>query len=267
MGILADWQIQRDVGITPFEVYDRDKQRGKISYGLSGYGYDARCGYKFKVFDVIAGGTIDPKNFDPAMLREIDLTPKHVWEVVTGAEAINATNCTSAYRCGKCRKWAAIRSEDPKPGDCVPTPDTFILIPPHSFVLAETLEEFTIPRDVLCVVLGKSTYARCGLIVNVTPGEPEWTGKWTVELSNTTPLPLKVYAGEGVMQCCFFRSDGLREAVGQAVVGLTDTDIDVSEVYARLMKDLAGGVCRESYATKRGKYQNQPGLTIPKVTE
>jgi dCTP deaminase len=106
------------------------------------------------------------------------------------------------------------------------------LIPPNSFALAETVEHFTIPRDILCVCLGKSTYARCGIIVNVTPLEPEWKGKITIEISNTTPLPAKIYAGEGIAQILFFRGEA---------------------------------VCQVSYADKKGKYQNQKGLTLPFV--
>lgn len=107
-----------------------------------------------------------------------------------------------------------------------------IIIPPNSFALCETVEVFDIPRDVLVVCVGKSTYARCGLIVNVTPLEPEWRGKVTLEISNTTPLPAKVYANEGVAQFLFFKGDE---------------------------------VCAISYADKAGKYQDQSGLTLPKV--
>ena len=106
------------------------------------------------------------------------------------------------------------------------------IIPPNSFALARTVEYFRIPRDVLTVCVGKSTYARCGLIVNVTPFEPEWEGYVTLEISNTTPLPAKVYANEGISQVLFFQSDE---------------------------------VCEVSYADKRGKYQKQQGLTLPKL--
>jgi dCTP deaminase len=105
------------------------------------------------------------------------------------------------------------------------------IIPPNSFALARTVEKFKIPRDVLVVCLGKSTYARCGIIVNVTPLEPEWEGYVTLEFSNTTPLPAKIYANEGVAQMLFFQSD---EA------------------------------CETSYADKGGKYQGQEGVTLPK---
>jgi dCTP deaminase len=106
------------------------------------------------------------------------------------------------------------------------------IIPPNSFALAKTVEYFRIPRDVLTVCVGKSTYARCGLIVNVTPFEPEWEGFVTLEISNTTPLPAKVYANEGIAQVLFFQGDE---------------------------------PCEVSYADKKGKYQGQQGLTLPKL--
>jgi len=106
------------------------------------------------------------------------------------------------------------------------------IIPPNSFALAKTVEYFRIPRNVLTVCVGKSTYARCGLIVNVTPFEPEWEGFVTLEISNTTPLPAKVYANEGISQVLFFESD----------------------------ED-----CEVSYADKAGKYQKQQGLTLPRL--
>ena len=106
------------------------------------------------------------------------------------------------------------------------------LIPPNSFALAETVEYLEIPRDVIAVCLGKSTYARCGIIVNVTPLEPEWRGKVTIEISNTTPLPAKIYSGEGIAQILFLRADE---------------------------------VCKVSYGDKKGKYQDQKGLTLPFV--
>jgi len=106
------------------------------------------------------------------------------------------------------------------------------VIPPNSFALARTIEYFRIPRDVLTVCLGKSTYARCGIIVNVTPFEPEWEGFVTIEISNTTPLPAKIYANEGIAQVLFFQSDE---------------------------------PCARSYADKKGKYQAQQGLTLPKI--
>jgi dCTP deaminase len=106
------------------------------------------------------------------------------------------------------------------------------IIPPNSFALASTIEYFRIPRDVLTICLGKSTYARCGIIVNVTPLEPEWEGHVTLEFSNTTPLPAKIYANEGVAQMIFFESDD---------------------------------PCEVSYADRGGKYQGQRGVTLPKA--
>jgi len=106
------------------------------------------------------------------------------------------------------------------------------IIPPNSFALARTVEYFRIPRNVLTICLGKSTYARCGIIVNVTPFEPEWEGYVTLEFSNTTPLPAKIYANEGVAQVLFFESDE---------------------------------VCETSYKDRGGKYQGQTGVTLPKT--
>ena len=106
------------------------------------------------------------------------------------------------------------------------------IIPPNSFALARTVEYFRIPRNVLTICLGKSTYARCGIIVNVTPFEPEWEGHVTLEISNTTPLPAKIYANEGLAQVVFF---------------------------------LASEVCETSYADRAGKYMKQTGITIPRM--
>ena len=108
------------------------------------------------------------------------------------------------------------------------------IIPPNSFALARTMEYFRIPRDVLTICLGKSTYARCGIIVNVTPLEPEWEGHVTLEFSNTTNLPARIYAGEGVAQMLFFQSD-------------------------------ADDVCETSYKDRGGKYQGQRGVTLPRT--
>jgi len=106
------------------------------------------------------------------------------------------------------------------------------IIPPNSFALARTVEYFRIPRNVLVLCVGKSSYARCGIIVNVTPLEPEWEGIVTLEVSNTTPLPAKIHANEGIAQMLFFESDE---------------------------------PCETSYADRRGKYQGQQGLTLPKL--
>jgi dCTP deaminase len=106
------------------------------------------------------------------------------------------------------------------------------IIPPNSFALARSVEYFRIPRNVLTICVGKSTYARCGIITNVTPFEPEWEGYVTLEISNTTPLPAKIYANEGIAQVIFFESDE---------------------------------PCEVSYADKKGKYQKQGGVTLPKL--
>jgi dCTP deaminase len=180
MGVLADWQIERDVKIEPFA--GAASRAGVISYGVSSYGYDVRVGRHFKIFTNARCAVVDPKNFDPASFVDVE-----------------ADSC---------------------------------LIPPNSFALAETVEFLEIPRDVIGVCVGKSTYARCGIIVNVTPLEPEWRGRVTIEISNTTPLPAKIYAGEGIAQILFLRTDA---------------------------------VCRTSYADKKGKYQDQRGLTLPFV--
>ena len=180
MGVLPDWQIQRDIKIIPFE--SLRSRPGVISYGVTSYGYDVRVGRRFKVFTNVRCTVVDPKNFDSASFVDLE-----------------ADHC---------------------------------LIPPNSFALAETVEYLEIPRDILAVCIGKSTYARCGIIVNITPLEPEWRGKITIEISNTTPLPAKIYAGEGIAQIVFFRTED---------------------------------ICNVSYADKKGKYQDQKGLTLPFV--
>ena len=108
------------------------------------------------------------------------------------------------------------------------------VVPPNSFALARSVEYFRIPRNVLTICVGKSTYARCGIITNVTPFEPEWEGHVTLEISNTTPLPARIYANEGICQVLFFEAD--------------DNDI-----------------CETSYADKKGKYQAQRGVTLPRL--
>lgn len=119
------------------------------------------------------------------------------------------------------------------------TEDSFVdiqanecIIPPNSFALARSIEYFRIPRNILTICLGKSTYARCGIIVNVTPFEPGWEGQVTIEVSNTTPLPAKIYANEGIAQVIFFE---------------------------------AKEMCQISYSERDGKYQKQTGITVPKV--
>ncbi|HRJ50048.1 MAG: dCTP deaminase [Phycisphaeraceae bacterium] len=191
MAVLADFQIRDSVKIDPFEA--AEKRPGRISYGVSSYGYDVRVGTRFKIFTPTTRSgdiaVVDPKRFSDDMMVEVDVAGN-------------------------------------------PPDRRYVIIPPNSFALCETVEFLEIPRDVLAICVGKSTYARCGLIVNVTPLEPEWRGKVTLEISNTTPLPARVYANEGIAQLIFLRGDQ---------------------------------VCRMSYADKAGKYQDQGGLTLPKV--
>jgi dCTP deaminase len=127
---------------------------------------------------------------------------------------------------------AVVDPKDFDPASMVDFKGEVCIIPPNSFVLARTVEYFRIPRDVLTICVGKSTYARCGIIVNVTPFEPEWEGFVTLEISNTTPLPAKIYANEGIAQVLFFQSDE---------------------------------PCRISYADKKGKYQKQQQIELPRL--
>ena len=166
--------------IEPFE--PGQVKDGKISYGLSSFGYDIRVAPEFKVFTNVHSVVVDPKNFDD-------------------------------------RSFVDVHAEE-----CI--------IPPNSFALARTEEYFRIPRDTLVICVGKSTYARCGIIVNVTPLEPTWSGYLTLEISNTTPLPAKVYGGEGIAQLLFFQGDEEPEI---------------------------------AYADRKGKYMNQQGVTLPKL--
>ena len=184
MPVMSDRWIRRmateHAMIEPFvETQQRD---GVISYGLSSYGYDARCADSFKVFTNVDAAIVDPKQFSEASFVD---------------------------RSGP-----------------------ICIIPPNSFVLTHTVEYFRIPRDVLVICLGKSTYARCGIIVNVTPLEPEWEGQVTIEISNTTPLPARVYANEGICQFLFLQGASAPEI---------------------------------SYADRAGKYMHQRGVALPKL--
>lgn len=183
-GIMPDHWIRKmalERGmIDPF--VEAQKSEGIISYGVSSYGYDARCSDEFMIFTNVDNAIVDPKNFSNQSFVE--------------------------------RKTPV----------CV--------IPPNSFVLTRTVEYFKIPEDTLVICLGKSTYARCGLIVNVTPLEPGWEGHVTLEISNTTPLPARVYANEGVAQFLFFKGSS---------------------------------PCEVTYADRKGKYMGQRGVTLPRM--
>lgn len=184
MTILSDrWirQAAADHGmIEPF--CDRQNAGGKISYGLSSYGYDARLAAEFKIFTNVDNAIVDPKHMDENAFVD--------------------------------------RTSD------------VCILPPNSFALGRTVEYFRIPNDVLVICLGKSTYARCGIIVNVTPLEPGWEGHVTLEFSNTTPLPAKIYAHEGICQFLFFRGNE---------------------------------PCETSYSARHGKYMHQRGITLPLI--
>lgn len=184
MPVMPDHWIRRQAlelaMIEPF--VETQKRDGVVSYGLSSYGYDARCSDHFKIFTNVNSAVVDPKNFNPSSF--VDRT------------------------------------------------GPVCIIPPNSFALTHTIEYFRIPRDILVICLGKSTYARCGIIVNVTPLEPEWEGQVTIEISNTTPLPAKIYAGEGICQFLFLQGSS---------------------------------PCETSYADKSGKYMGQRGVALPRM--
>lgn len=168
--------------------------------------------------------------------------PNQVKQNAAGERMVSYGTSSYGYdiRCSKEFKlFTNINSTivDPKnfdPNSFVEVNADFCIIPPNSFALARTVEYFKIPRNVLTICLGKSTYARCGIIVNVTPFEPEWEGYVTLEFSNTTPLPAKIYANEGCAQVLFFEAD-------------------------------ADDVCETSYKDRGGKYQGQTGVTLPKI--
>lgn len=172
-------------------------------------------------------GMIEP--FEPGQVRQLD-----------GRKIVSYGTSSYGYdvRCSdEFKIFTNVHSTivDPKNFDeksFVDVKSDVCVIPPNSFALARTVEHFKIPRNVLVVALGKSSYARCGIVCNVTPLEPEWEGFVTLEFSNTTPLPAKIYANEGVAQMLFFESDE---------------------------------VCETSYKDRGGKYQGQKGVTLPKI--
>ncbi len=186
MGVKPDHWIARMARehqmIDPFQ--ESLMREGKISFGLSSYGYDLRVGQSYKVFRGRPVDCVDPKDV-PAELFD-DFQGEH----------------------------------------CV--------IEPGTFVLAQSVEYFKIPRDILTICVGKSTYARCGILVNVTPFEPEWEGHVTMSISNTGSAPVKVHSGEGIAQVIFFE---------------------------------ASEVCQTSYADRKGKYQAQKGIVLSKVDD
>ncbi len=184
MTVLPDHRIRdmakRQHMIEPFA--ENRSRKGRISFGVSSYGYDFRLSDEFKIPELDGAHYLDPKNLNQLHFR------------------------------------------DHKSSSC--------LIPARSFILGRSLEYFRIPRDVLVLCQGKSTYARCGVIVNVTPLEPEWEGFITISLINSAPLPVKIYAGEGI---------------GQMVVLRAENE------------------CAVSYADRKGKYQAQKTIQVSKV--
>lgn len=168
-------------------------------------------------------GMIEP--YEPAQVREGVISygvSSYGYDIRVADEFKIFTNVNSAI----------VDPKDFDPASMVDFHGEVCIVPPNSFALARTIEYFRIPRSVLTICLGKSTYARCGIIVNVTPFEPEWEGFVTLEISNTTPLPAKIYANEGIAQVLFFEADE---------------------------------ECRTSYADKKGKYQKQQSIVLPKL--
>lgn len=184
MGVMPDrWIVEMALDKRMIEPFARSRaRRGKISYGVSSYGYDMRLSKEFKIPAFGTAKRWDPKKMDQAPW--IDHSAASYW------------------------------------------------IPPNSYVLGRSLEYFRIPRNVLAICQGKSTYARCGLVVNVTPFEPEWEGFVTISLANTSPVPVRVYAGEGIAQVVFIA---------------------------------ASDSCDTSYADRKGKYQAQKKIQVARL--
>jgi deoxycytidine triphosphate deaminase len=291
MGLKPDHWIRRmalEQGmIEPFA--DGQVRNGVISYGLSSYGYDIRVADEFKVFQpevtasklsevqsAYVAGLLDAQgeighhtaepggratltlSFDgtePRLLDRLRATigTGHAQEAADGRPSLVVSKAADVQcilsqvlpyltrlRDTASRALAELKSSksivvDPKRFDA----DSFIdfegevcVIPPNSFALSRTVEYFRVPRTVLTICVGKSSYARCGIIVNVTPFEPEWEGYVTLEISNTTPLPAKIYANEGIAQVLFFQGDE---------------------------------ECETSYADKKGKYQRQQSIVLPRL--
>jgi deoxycytidine triphosphate deaminase len=287
--MLADWQIEHlcKAGmITPW--YPLEKKPGRISNGISSMGYDVTLDYKFFVpkNTYLNNAVINPKaprEDQEANYEKIDLSPLgHTWKRVRSNLRQGAL-----WKCQLCHKEHAgknlimLNMTELCPVANKNQP-TSIVIPPRSFVLGQSVETFNIPRDLCVVVVGKSTYARCAIDVNVTPGEPEWNGKWTIEITNNNVMPVEVFCGEGIIQCLFFRSDGVYQMMmariidwiknaEETVVGLSKSDHGWSEELRELRRIMNGqsidGTCRVSYKDKKGKYQDQQGITLPKADE
>jgi len=167
--------------------------------------------------------------FEPGQVKEVD--GRKVVSYGTSSYGYDV-RCADEFKLFTNVYSAIVDPKEFDPKSFVDIKSDHVIIPPNSFALARTVEYFRIPRNVMTICLGKSTYARCGIIVNVTPFEPEWEGYVTLEFSNTTPMPAKIYANEGVAQVLFFEADE---------------------------------VCEVSYKDRGGKYQGQQGVTPPKL--
>ncbi|MGH1430489.1 MAG: dCTP deaminase [Neptuniibacter sp.] len=167
--------------------------------------------------------------FEPQQVRHVD--GSRIVSYGTSSYGYDV-RCANEFKIFTNINSSIVDPKDFDAGSFVDVESDVCIIPPNSFALARTVEYFKIPRDVLTICLGKSTYARCGIIVNVTPLEPEWEGHVTLEFSNTTPLPAKIYANEGVAQMLFLQGDE---------------------------------VCETSYKDRDGKYQGQTGVVVPRT--
>ncbi len=167
--------------------------------------------------------------FEPGQVREVE--GSRIVSYGTSSYGYDV-RCANEFKIFTNINSSIVDPKDFDAGSFVDVESDVCIIPPNSFALARTVEYFKIPRDVLTICLGKSTYARCGIIVNVTPLEPEWEGHVTLEFSNTTPLPAKIYANEGVAQMLFLQGDE---------------------------------VCETSYKDRDGKYQGQTGVVVPRT--
>jgi len=217
--VLPDWAIRQFVTIDGFFDYD-ECPASTVSYGLSSCGYDVRVSGLFKIFTNVHTGVVSPKNIPEDAFITRDLSG-HKWSRTGGTCygcGVEQGSIKSRLRCEEIGNGATAES---------------IFIPPNSFALAETVERLEIPRNINCLCLGKSTYARCGIITNFTPFEPGWRGTVTVEISNSTPNPVEIFAWQGIAQAQF-----------QLMVGRPE---------------------RAYSQKKNAKYQDQTGLTLPFV--
>ncbi len=275
MGILPDWAIERDVKVEPFK--RQQSPPGLISWGLGSYGLDLRLGYRLKLFTPTHCTEVDPKNFDERAFIDVDLTPKiHDWKEVKQSMRDDVKD----YQCSNCLQVAP-GGQEPAIELCpgVEQPEEFVRIPPNSFALGEALEWIEIPRDCVGLCLAKSTYARVGIVTNATVIEPSWSGILTLEISNTSPLPARVYPGEGIVQIVLFRTDGYRESLKLALEHLVTKlasepgmpeEISTPAYHALDILSLGHGKtgqCKVSYAERKGRYQGQTDITLPFVEQ